>query len=171
MIQTIKTQPYGDQKMGTGGLRKKTKVMMQENYFENFIQSVFNAIGGVKGKTYVVGGDGRCFNAEAIQKFIKMAAANGAKKLLIGQNGYMSTPAGSNLILKNKTNGGFTFSASHNPGGINGDFGVKYANETGGQVPTSITDKIYQLSKEITEYKISDAADVDLSQIGFQKME
>ncbi len=171
MIQTIKTQPYGDQKMGTGGLRKKTKVMMQENYFENFIQSVFNAIGGVKGKTYVVGGDGRCFNAEAIQKFIKMAAANGAKKLLIGQNGYMSTPAGSNLILKNKTNGGFTFSASHNPGGINGDFGVKYANETGGQVPTSITDKIYQLSKEITEYKISDAADVDLSQIGFQKIE
>ena len=105
MIQTIKTQPYGDQKMGTGGLRKKTKVMMQENYFENFIQSVFNAIGGVKRKTYVVGGDGRCFNAEAIQKFIKMAAANGAKKLLIGQNGYMSTPAGSNLILKNKTNG------------------------------------------------------------------
>lgn len=171
MIQTIKTQPYGDQKMGTGGLRKKTKVMMQENYFENFIQSVFNAIGGVKGKTYVVGGDGRCFNAEAIQKFIKMAAANGAKKLLIGQNGYMSTPAGSNLILKNKTNGGFTFSASHNPGGINGDFGVKYANETGGQVPTSITDKIYQLSKEITEYKISDTADVDLSQIGFQKIE
>ena len=171
MIQTIKTQPYGDQKMGTGGLRKKTKVMMQENYFENFIQSVFNAIGGVKGKTYVVGGDGRCFNEEAIQKFIKMAAANGAKKLLIGQNGYMSTPAGSNLILKNKTNGGFTFSASHNPGGINGDFGVKYANETGGQVPTSITDKIYQLSKEITEYKISDAADVDLSQIGFQKIE
>lgn len=171
MIQTIKTQPYGDQKMGTGGLRKKTKVTMQENYFENFIQSVFNAIGGVKGKTYVVGGDGRCFNAEAIQKFIKMAAANGAKKLLIGQNGYMSTPAGSNLILKNKTNGGFTFSASHNPGGINGDFGVKYANETGGQVPTSITDKIYQLSKEITEYKISDAADVDLSQIGFQKIE
>ena len=170
MIQTIKTQPY-DQKMGTGGLRKKTKVMMQENYFENFIQSVFNAIGGVKGKTYVVGGDGRCFNEEAIQKFIKMAAANGAKKLLIGQNGYMSTPAGSNLILKNKTNGGFTFSASHNPGGINGDFGVKYANETGGQVPTSITDKIYQLSKEITEYKISDAADVDLSQIGFQKIE
>ncbi len=101
--------------MGTGGLRKKTKVMMQPNYFENFIQTVFNTIGGVEGKTYVVGGDGRYYNDVAIQKFIKMAAANGVAKLIIGQNGFMSTPAGSNVLLKNKTNGAFIFSASHNP--------------------------------------------------------
>ena len=171
MINIVKTQPYSDQKMGTGGLRKKTKVMMQPNYFENFIQSVFNAIGGVKGKTYVVGGDGRFFNAEAIQRFIKMAAANGVKKLIIGQNGFMSTPAGSNVMLKNHTDGGFIFSASHNPGGENGDFGVKYANETAGQVPTSITDRIFEESKKISEYKICDSKDIDLRNLGLQKLE
>ena len=171
MINIVKTQPYSDQKMGTGGLRKKTKVMMQPNYFENFIQSVFNAIGGVKGKTYVVGGDGRFFNAEAIQRFIKMAAANGIKKLIIGQNGFMSTPAGSNVMLKNHTDGGFIFSASHNPGGENGDFGVKYANETAGQVPTSVTDRIFEESKKISEYKICDSKDIDLRNLGLQKLE
>ncbi len=171
MINIVKTQPYSDQKMGTGGLRKKTKVMMQPNYFENFIQSVFNAIGGVKGKTYVVGGDGRFFNAEAIQRFIKMAAANGVKKLIIGQNGFMSTPAGSNVMLKNHTDGGFIFSASHNPGGENGDFGVKYANETAGQVPTAVTDRIFEESKKISEYKICDSKDIDLKNLGLQKLE
>ena len=171
MINIVKTLPYSDQKMGTGGLRKKTKVMMQPNYFENFIQSVFNAIGGVKGKTYVVGGDGRFFNAEAIQRFIKMAAANGVKKLIIGQNGFMSTPAGSNVMLKNHTDGGFIFSASHNPGGENGDFGVKYANETAGQVPTSVTDRIFEESKKISEYKICDSKDIDLRNLGLQKLE
>ena len=171
MIKTIATTPYNDQKMGTGGLRKKTKVMMQPNYFENFIQSVFNAIGGVKGKTYVVGGDGRFFNKEAIQKFIKMAAANGVKKLIIGQNGFMSTPAGSNVMLKNHTDGGFILSASHNPGGENGDFGIKYANETAGQVPTSVSDKIYEESKKISEYKICDTQDIDLKNLGHQTLE
>ena len=171
MIRTVQTQPYSDQKMGTGGLRKKTKVMMQPNYFENFIQSVFNAIGGVKGKTYVVGGDGRFFNKEAIQKFIKMAAANGVKKLIIGQNGFMSTPAGSNVMLKNHTDGGFILSASHNPGGENGDFGIKYANETAGQVPTSVSDKIYEESKKISEYKICDTQDIDLKNLRHQTLE
>ena len=171
MIRTVQTQPYSDQKMGTGGLRKKTKVMMQPNYFENFIQSVFNAIGGVKGKTYVVGGDGRFFNKEAIQKFIKMAAANGIKKLIIGQNGFMSTPAGSNVMLKNHTDGGFILSASHNPGGENGDFGIKYANETAGQVPTSVSDKIFEESKKISEYKICDTQDIDLKNLGHQTLE
>ena len=171
MIRTVQTQPYSDQKMGTGGLRKKTKVMMQPNYFENFIQSVFNAIGGVKGKTYVVGGDGRFFNKEAIPKFIKMAAANGVKKLIIGQNGFMSTPAGSNVMLKNHTDGGFILSASHNPGGENGDFGIKYANETAGQVPTSVSDKIYEETKKISEYKICDTQDIDLKNLGHQTLE
>ena len=171
MIKTVATTPYTDQKMGTGGLRKKTKVMMQPNYFENFIQTVFNTIGGVEGKTYVVGGDGRYYNDVAIQKFIKMAAANGVAKLIIGQNGFMSTPAGSNVLLKNKTNGAFIFSASRNPGGIDNDFGVKYSDETGGQVPTSITDAIYRNSQTINEYKILEAPDVDLGKIGVQKLE
>lgn len=166
MIKIIQTTPYTDQKMGTGGLRKKTKVIMQPNYFENFIQSIFNTIGNLQGKVFVVGGDGRYYNDKAIQQFIKMAAANGVKKLIIGQNGFLSTPASSNILLKNKTDGGFVFSASHNPGGINGDFGIKYANETGGQIPTSISDKIYETSKQITEYKIYDSADIDLSKIG-----
>lgn len=170
MIQTIHTTPYSDQKMGTGGLRKKTKVMMQPNYFENFIQSIFNTIGNLHGKVFVVGGDGRYYNEKAIQQFIKMAAANGVAKLIIGQNGFLSTPASSNILLKNKTDGGFVFSASHNPGGINGDFGIKYANETGGQIPTSISDKIYETSKHISEYKICDAPDIDLSRIGTTKL-
>lgn len=170
MIKTVKTTPYDDQKMGTGGLRKKTKVVMQPNYFENFVQSIFNTIGNLKGHTYVLGGDGRFYNDTAIQKLIKMAAANGVAKLIIGQNGFLSTPASSNVLLKNKTNGGFVLSASHNPGGINADFGIKYANETGGQIPTAISDKIYANSKNISEYKIYDAPDVDLSKLGTQKM-
>lgn len=170
MIKTIATRPYDDQKMGTGGLRKKTKVVMQPNYFENFMQSIFNTIGDLKGKTFVVGGDGRFYNAVAIQKLIKMAAANGVAKLIIGQNGLLSTPASSNILLKNKTDGGFVLSASHNPGGENGDFGIKYANETGGQIPTAISDKIFETSKHISEYKIFDAPDVDLSRLGVQKL-
>lgn len=170
MIKTIKTTPYADQKMGTGGLRKKSKVMMQPNYFENFIQSVFNNIKNLRGAVFVVGGDGRFFNDVAIQKFIKMAAANGVGRLIIGQNGYVSTPAGSNLMLKYKTDGGFVFSASHNPGGINGDVGIKYANETAGQVPTSVSDAIYKTTQTIEEYKIMDCEDIRLDKIGTQKL-
>lgn len=170
MIKIVPTTPYTDQKMGTAGLRKKSKVVMQPNYIENFIQSVFNTIGDLKGKTYIVGGDGRFYNDIAIQKLIKMAAANGVSRLIIGQNGYLSTPAGSKLILKNKTNGGFVLSASHNPGGENGDFGIKYANETGGQAPSSVTDKIYENTKNIHEYKIMDTPDIDISKLGTQKL-
>ena len=170
MIKTIKTTPYADQKMGTGGLRKKSKVMMQPNYFENFIQSVFNNIKNLRGAVFVVGGDGRFFNDVAIQKFIKMAAANGVGKLIVGQNGYVSTPAGSNLMLKYKTDGGFVFSASHNPGGINGDVGIKYANETAGQVPTSVSDAIYKTTQTIEKYKIMECEDIRLDKIGTQKL-
>lgn len=171
MINTVVTTPYTDQKMGTAGLRKKTKIIMQPNYLENFIQSIFNTIaGGVKGKTYVVGGDGRFYNDIAIQKLIKMASANGIAKLIIGQNGLLSTPTGSRVLLKNKTNGGFILSASHNPAGINNDFGIKYSDETGGQVPTSVTDAIYKNSQSISEYKIFDSADLDLNKIGTQKL-
>ena len=133
MIKTIMTTPYNDQKMGTAGLRRKSKVVMQEHYIENFVQSIFDTIGDLRGKTYVLGGDGRFYNDVAIQKIIKMAAANGVSKLIVGQQGYLSTPASSNIILKNKLDGGFVLSASHNPGGIDGDFGIKYANNSGGQ--------------------------------------
>ncbi len=165
MIKTVATTPYTDQKMGTAGLRRKSKIAMQPNYVENFMQSIFNVIGDLSDKTFLLGGDGRFYNKIAIQKIIKMSAANGVKKLIIGQNGFISTPAGSNVILKNKLNGGFILSASHNPGGENGDFGIKYSNETGGQIPNSVSDKIYQETLNIKEYKICDAEDVELSQL------
>ena len=170
MIKTVKTSPYNDQKMGTAGLRRKSKVVMQPNYVENFMQSIFNTIGSLNGKTFLLGGDGRFYNDIAIQKIIKMAAANGVSKLIIGQNGYVSTPAGSRIILKNKLNGGFVLSASHNPGGINGDFGIKYANETGGQIPSAVSDRIYQETQKISEYKIFEADDIKLDKIGRQKL-
>ena len=170
MLKTIQTKPYTDQKMGTAGLRKKSKVAMQENYVENFVQSIFDAIGGVKGQTFILGGDGRFYNKVAIQKIMKMAAANGMKKMIVGQNGYLSTPTSSKVLLKNKANGGFVLTASHNPGGENGDFGIKYAVSTGGQCPTSLSDKIYENSKNIREYKILDTADIDISKIGTQKL-
>lgn len=170
MIKTVQTTPYTDQKMGTAGLRRKSKVAMQENYVENFVQSIFDAIGGVKGQTFILGGDGRFYNKVAIQKIMKMAAAAGMKKMIVGQNGYISTPTASRVLLKNKADGGFVLTASHNPGGPNGDFGIKYAVASGGQCPTSLSDKIYENTKKITQYYILDAADVDLSRIGTQKL-
>ena len=170
MLKVIKTTAYSDMKMGTAGLRKKSKVVLQENYLENFVQSVFNAIGGVKGLTFILGGDGRYYNKIAIQKIMKMAAANGMKKMIVGQNGFISTPASSHVLLMNKADGGFVLSASHTPGGINGDFGIKYAIASGGQCPTSISDKIYEISKTISEYKTLDEPDVDLSKLGTQKL-
>jgi len=169
MIETISTTPYTDQKMGTAGLRKKCKVVMQPNYFENFMQSIFN-VTSPEGKTYIVGGDGRFYNDVAIQKLIKMSVANGVKKLIIGQNGVLSTPASSNMILKMKTDGGFVLSASHNPAGIDGDFGIKLASSSGGQCSDQVTNEIYAQSKVIKEYKILKAADIDLSKLGSQKL-
>ena len=168
MITVVKTSPYSDQKMGTAGLRRKSKVVVQKNYVENFIQSILNVIENLQQKTFLVGGDGRFYNNIAIQKIIKIAAANGVKKLVIAKDGFISTPAGSVIIRKNKLDGGFILTASHNPGGENGDFGIKYSNETGGQVPSSVTDKIYEQTKTISEYKICEAPDVDLSKIGTQ---
>lgn len=166
MIDIIKTKPYTDQKMGTAGLRKKTKVVLQENYLENFVQSIFDAIGGVKGQCFVLGGDGRYYNDVAIQKILKLCAANGMKKVIVGQNGLLSTPASSHVLLKNKANGGIVLSASHNPGGLNQDFGIKFAVSNGGQAPTAVSDKIYELSTKISEYKTLKIADVDVSKLG-----
>ncbi|MBQ8672312.1 MAG: alpha-D-glucose phosphate-specific phosphoglucomutase [Alphaproteobacteria bacterium] len=170
MLKIVQTKPYDDQKMGTAGLRKKSKVAMQENYVENFVQSIFDAIGGVEGKTFILGGDGRFYNKIALQKILKMSAANGMKKIIVGQNGYLSTPTSSRVLLKNKADGGFVLTASHNPGGPNGDFGIKYAIASGGQCPTSLSDKIYENSKKISEYKTLDTADVDLSTISKQNL-
>ena len=168
MIRNIATTPYMDQKMGTAGIRKKSKVVSQPNYVENFVQSLFDAIGGVGGQTFVLGGDGRYYNDVAMQKIIKIAAANKMKKLIIGQNGYISTPASSKILLKNKADGSLVLSASHNPGGVDGDFGIKYAVKSGGQCSSKISDAIYARTKEISSYKIYDCADVDLSKIGVQ---
>lgn len=170
MLKVVQTVPYTDQKMGTAGLRKKSKIATQENYIENFVQSIFDAIGGVEGKTFILGGDGRYYNKVAIQKILKMSAANGMKKMIVGQNGFVSTPASSKILLENHADGGFVLSASHNPGGMDGDFGIKYAVASGGQCPTSISDKIYENSKTITEYKILDVPDVDLSKLGVQML-
>jgi phosphoglucomutase len=142
MIRTVATTPFDDQKPGTSGLRKKVPVFRQAHYAENFIQSIFDALSGFEGKTLVVGGDGRYYNREVIQKVIAMAAANGFGRLMIGQGGILSTPAASHLIRKYKAFGGIILSASHNPGGPKEDFGIKYNAENGGPAPEKITDAI-----------------------------
>lgn len=165
-IRTVPTSPIEGQAPGTSGLRKKTRVFMQPGYLENFVQSVFNAIGGAAGKSFVVGGDGRFFNAEAIQTILKMAAANGAAKVIVGQGGLLSTPAASHLIRLNGTDGGLILSASHNPGGIDEDFGVKYNIANGGPAPEAVTNAIVAETKALRAYHILEADDVDLSTLG-----
>jgi phosphoglucomutase len=164
-IETIKTTPIDGQMPGTSGLRKKTRVFMEPRYLENFIQATFDAIGGGTGKTFIVGGDGRFFNKDAIQTIIKMAAGNGAAGVIVGQNGILSTPAASHLIRLNKADGGFILSASHNPGGIDEDFGVKFNAQNGGPAPEGLTAKIFDATTSIEHYKTVDVDDVDLSSI------
>ena len=171
MIEIIKTSPYQDQKMGTAGLRKKTTVVSQQNYLENFIQSIFNVIPNLEEKSFLVGGDGRYYNKIAIQKIIKIAIANNVKKLYIGKDGLVSTPAGSHIILKKHLNGGLILTASHNPGGPKGDFGIKYVTETGGQCQPHESSAIYEQTKNISEYKIYNYPDFDLSKITKLKCE
>jgi phosphoglucomutase len=164
---TRNTSPFQDQKPGTSGLRKKVKVFRQANYLENFVQSVFDVLGAeVRGKTLVLGGDGRYFNREALQIIVKMAAANGVGQLLIGQGGLLSTPAASCVIRKYHAHGGFILSASHNPGGPDEDFGIKYNTGNGGPAPESFTNAVYARSKEITQYRIADLPDIDLDAVG-----
>jgi phosphoglucomutase len=164
-IQTISTQPYTDQKPGTSGLRKKVKVFQQPHYLENFIQAIFDSLEGYQNQTLVVGGDGRYYNREAIQIILKMAAANGFGRVLVGQGGILSTPAASCIIRKNNAFGGIILSASHNPGGPEEDFGVKYNTGNGGPAPESVTDAIFKRSQTITEYKILDTSAIDLDRV------
>ncbi len=160
------TQPIAGQKPGTSGLRKKTRVFAEPGYLENFVQSIFDAIGGGAGKTFVLGGDGRYFADRAAQVILKMAAANGAARVIVGQGAVLSTPAASHLIRLNKTDGGFIMSASHNPGGPEEDFGLKFNAANGGPAPEALTAAMYDASTRITEYRIVEAADVDLSTTG-----
>lgn len=162
MIKTVATTPYKDQKPGTSGLRKKVPVFQQKNYAENFIQSIFDSLEGFAGQTLVIGGDGRYYNREVIQIAIKMAAANGFGRVLVGRGGILSTPAASNIIRKYKAFGGIILSASHNPGGPNEDFGIKYNIGNGGPAPEKITDTIFARSQSIAEYKIADIGDINL---------
>lgn len=169
-IRTIATTPFPDQKPGTSGLRKKVPTFQQAHYLENFVQSIFDSIDVPAGSTLTVGGDGRYYNREAIQIILKMAAANGFGRVLVGQGGILSTPAASCVIRKYKTFGGIVLSASHNPGGPDGDFGIKYNVTNGGPAPEKVTEDIFARSKAIAQYRILEAADVSLDTLGETKL-
>jgi phosphoglucomutase len=160
-IKTISTTPFADQKPGTSGLRKSVKVFQSPHYLENFVQSIFDTL-DCEGQTLVVGGDGRYYNRQAIQTILKMAAANGVGRILVGQGGILSTPAASCIIRENSAFGGIILSASHNPGGPDGDFGIKYNVTNGGPAPEKVTEAIYDRTKTIDSYKILEAADLNL---------
>jgi len=171
MIRSVATLPFPDQKPGTSGLRKKVAVFQTPHYLENFIQSIFDSLEGFHGKTLVLGGDGRFFNREAIQVVAKMAAANGFGRIVIGKGGILSTPAASALIRHLGAFGGIILSASHNPGGPDGDFGVKYNIGAGGPAPEKVTDAIFARSQTIDAYEISDAPDIDIDRLGAVRLE
>ena len=162
----IKTSPIAGQTPGTSGLRKKTAEFMKPHFLQNYVQSIFDGIGGVKGKTFVLGGDGRYFNNEAIQIILKMAAANGMARMIVGQDGLLSTPAASHLIKLHRTDGGLILSASHNPGGPNADFGLKYNMPNGGPATEAVTDGIVAATQRIDRYFMVEADDIPLSSIG-----
>ncbi|MCD1616582.1 alpha-D-glucose phosphate-specific phosphoglucomutase [Salipiger marinus] len=165
-IRTVPTEAIDGQKPGTSGLRKKTAVFQTHHYLENFIQSIWNGIGGVQGKVLVLGGDGRHFNTQAAQVVLRMAAASGAKKVIVGERALLSTPAASNLIRKRGADGGIILSASHNPGGPEGDFGVKFNSANGGPASESVTAKIYEATRSLTEFYILESQDVGLTAPG-----
>ena len=169
-ILTVSTTPFDDQRPGTSGLRKKVIAFQQPHYLANFVQSIFDAIGDYRGTTLVLGGDGRFYNREALQLIIRMAAANGFARVMVGRGGLLSTPAVSCIIRKYKTFGGIILSASHNPGGPEADFGIKYNTANGGPAPEKITEAIYQLSNEIEQYHTLETADIDLDTLGEQRL-
>jgi phosphoglucomutase len=164
-ILTVATTPIEGQKPGTSGLRKKTREFMDAHFVENFVQAILDAIGGAQGKTFVLGGDGRYFTPQVAQVILRMCAAQGAERVIVGQNALLSTPAASHLIRLNKTDGGFIMSASHNPGGLDADFGLKFNMANGGPAPEGVTDAIYEATRTISEYRILEAHDVDLGTI------
>ncbi|WFD07650.1 phosphoglucomutase (alpha-D-glucose-1,6-bisphosphate-dependent) [Malassezia vespertilionis] len=169
-VQRVATKPFEGQKPGTSGLRKRVKVFEQEHYTENFVQAILDAIpDGPKGSTLLVGGDGRYFSEPAVQTIIRICAGNGVNKLIVGQNGILSTPAASHVIRQRKATGGILLTASHNPGGPDADFGIKYNTKNGGPAPESVTDKIFELTKSLDHYFLVDGPDVDIAAQGTKR--
>jgi phosphoglucomutase len=166
MTKTIPTTPFPDQRPGTSGLRKKVPIFQQPHYTENFVQAIFDSLEGFEGQMLVVGGDGRFYNREAIQIVLRMAAANGFGRVVVGKGGILSTPAASNLIRTLGAYGGIILSASHNPGGPTADFGIKYNIGNGGPAPEKITEAIFARTKTIGRYLTLEADDVNLEQVG-----
>ncbi len=166
VIRTVPTRPFPDQRPGTSGLRKKVAVFQAPHYAENFIQSIFDALEDFRGGTLVIGGDGRFWNREVIDVTLRMASANGVGRVMVGRRGWLSTPAASHLIRKYGAFGGIILSASHNPGGPGGDFGIKYNSGNGGPAPEKITEAIFARTRSIAAYRISDADLPDLDAIG-----
>ncbi|XP_032787395.1 phosphoglucomutase-1 [Daphnia magna] len=175
MLTSVKVSstPFEGQKPGTSGLRKAVKVFSQQHYTENFIQSLLTGGLGesLPGSTLVLGGDGRYFLHEAVEIIVRICAANKVSKLIIGQNGILSTPAVSCMIRKYKTNGGILLTASHNPGGPDADFGIKFNTSNGGPAPDGVTNKIYELSTGIKEYFIVPELKCDIKTIGTQQFD
>ena len=169
-IVNISTTPISGQKPGTSGLRKKVKIFSQPHYLENFVQSIFDTLSGQQGMTLVLGGDGRYFNDVAIQTILRMAAAAGFGRVLVGQGGILSTPAGGAVIRRRRAFGGIILSASHNPGGPDEDFGIKYNLGNGGPANEVFTDAVYQRTQEISVYRTVESADIDLAQLGESKI-
>ncbi len=170
-IETISTNPFAGQRPGTSGLRKKVAEFSQPGYLENFVQAIFDTVGDCHGQTLVLGGDGRYFNRTAVAIIIRMAAAHGVGRLLVGQGGILSTPAVSCLIRQHGALGGIVLSASHNPGGPTGDFGIKYNIANGGPAPEKITEAIYSNTQSVNAYRISDRQDFDIDTLGTSKVE
>jgi phosphoglucomutase len=174
-MKTISTTPFSDQRPGTSGLRKKTRTFMAPHYLENFVQSVFDAVreeagGSFAGQLLIVGGDGRYYNRAAVQTILRMAAANGFRRVMVGQGGLLSTPAMSAVIRRRGAMGGLVLSASHNAGGIDEDFGIKYNIRNGGPAPEGVTERIYQRTRAITEYRTLEAPEIDLDRMGVARL-
>lgn len=168
-MRIVPTTPYDDQRPGTAGLRKKVRVFRQPNYLENFLQAVFNAAGDFRGATLVAGGDGRFWNREALGVLFRIAAGNGVARIIVGRGGLLSTPAASHLIRLHGAAGGFLLTASHNPGGPDGDFGVKFDTANGGQAPESLTEAAWRASLALAEYRLVDLPEPDLERLGTQR--
>jgi phosphoglucomutase len=169
-INSVNTQPFNDQRPGTSGLRKKVKVFQTPHYLENFVQAIFDTRADLAGGTLVLGGDGRFYNRQAIQTIVRMAAANRVQRVLVGQGGLLSTPAASCVIRKYQTQGGIILSASHNPGGPDEDFGIKFNTPNGGPAPESVTEAIFERTRTIDRYQILEAAPLDLDILASHKL-
>ncbi len=169
-MRIVSTKPIEGQRPGTSGLRKKVRLFQSPHYLENFVQSIFDVVPELAGGTMVVAGDGRFYNDRAIQIILRMAAANGVGRLLVGRGGLLSTPAASCMIRKRKAAGGIILSASHNPAGPDADFGIKYNIGNGGPAPEAITEAIYLRTKRIVEYRTLDTADIDINRLGTSRI-